>query len=127
MNLERLAEGLAPRAIVGSPSVDVQDLAYDARRVGPGALFFCYPGERADGHDFAAEAAERGAAALVAERELDLPVPQVIVEDARAAMGPAAGLFFGHPTESLRVAGVTGTSGKTTTAFLLHSILGQAG
>jgi UDP-N-acetylmuramoyl-L-alanyl-D-glutamate--2,6-diaminopimelate ligase len=127
MNLERLAEALAPRAIVGSPSVDVQDLAYDARRVGPGTLFFCYAGERTDGHDFAAEAVGRGAPGLVVERELDLPVPQVVVDDARAAMGPAASLFFGHPTESLRVAGVTGTSGKTTTAFLLHSILGQTG
>src|SRR5262245_42001273 len=127
MNLERLADALAPRATVGSPSVDVLDLAYDARRVEPGTLFFCYPGAQADGHDFASEAVERGAVALVVERELRVPVPQLVVADARAAMGPAANLFFGSPTEALPIAGVTGTSGKTTTAFLLHSILTAAG
>src|SRR5262245_58472076 len=127
MNLERIAEALAPREIVNSPSVDVQELTYDARRVSAGALFFCYPGTRADGHDFAGDAVRRGAVALVAERRLDLPVPQLVVADARAAMAPAADVFFGHPTEALVVAGVTGTSGKTTTAFLLHSVLDAAG
>ena len=127
MNLERLADALAPRATVGSPSVDVLDLAYDARRVEPGTLFFCYPGAQADGHDFASDAVERGAVALVVERELRVPVPQLVVANARAAMAPAASLFFGFPTEALPVAGVTGTSGKTTTAFLLHSILMAAG
>jgi len=127
MNLERLANALAPREIVGSPSVDVQDLAYDARRVEPGALFFCYAGARSDGHDFAPEAVDRGAAALVVERPLDLALAQLVVEDARAAMAPAADVFYGHPTQELRVAGVTGTNGKTTTAFLLHAILEAAG
>jgi UDP-N-acetylmuramoyl-L-alanyl-D-glutamate--2,6-diaminopimelate ligase len=127
MNLERLAQALAPREIVGSPSVEVQDLVYDARRVGSGALFFCYPGERADGHDFAREAVDRGAAALVVERQLDLEVPQVVVDDARAAMGPAADVFFGRPSEELRVAGITGTNGKTTASFVLYGILEAAG
>jgi UDP-N-acetylmuramoyl-L-alanyl-D-glutamate--2,6-diaminopimelate ligase len=86
-------------------------------------LFFCFPGEKADGHDFAAGAVEAGAVALVVERELDVAVPQVVVVDARAAMAPLAARFYGDPTGELRVVGVTGTNGKTTTAFLIREIL----
>src|SRR6266542_2635199 len=110
MNLEGFIATIRPR-----------NLAYDARQVTPGALFFCVPGTRADGHDFAAAAVERGAVALVVERTLDVDVPQFVVADARAAMAVAADAFFGRPSEQLVVAGVTGTNGKTTTAFLLHS------
>jgi len=113
--------------VVGDPATEILDLAYDTRAVTPGALFFCVPGMRADGHDFAAEAVANGAAALVVERPLDLPVPQVVVADARAAMAAAADEFFGRPTEELAVAGVTGTSGKTTSAFLLYAVLAAAG
>jgi UDP-N-acetylmuramoyl-L-alanyl-D-glutamate--2,6-diaminopimelate ligase len=127
MDLERLVSALGPVEVLGSPSVEVRDLAYDARTVVPGALFFAVPGERADGHDFAPEAVERGAVALVVERSLDLPVPQVVVRDSRAAMAPAADVFFGEPTAELEVVGVTGTSGKTTTSFLLFAILAAAG
>src|SRR5204862_4780699 len=101
--------------------------AYAARAVEPGALFFCVPGTRADGHDFAPDAVARGAVALVVERPLDLPVPQLVVDDARAAMAVAADVFFGEPTRELEVVGVTGTNGKTTTAFLLYAILAAAG
>jgi UDP-N-acetylmuramoyl-L-alanyl-D-glutamate--2,6-diaminopimelate ligase len=127
MNLERLVAALGPVDVLGRAPVDVRDLAYDARAVTSGAVFFCVPGSRADGHDFAAEAVERGAVALVCERALPLPVPQLLVPDARAAMAPAADEFFEHPTRELAVAGVTGTSGKTTTAFLLFAILAAAG
>jgi len=127
MELERLVAALAPVEVLGGPSVEVRDLAYDARAVGPGALFFAVPGGRADGHDFAPEAVERGAVALVVERRLDLPVPQVVVPDTRAAMAPAANVFFGEPTRELEVVGVTGTSGKTTTSHLLFAILAAAG
>jgi len=127
VNLERLIAGLAPIEVVGRRSVEISDLAYDARRAVPGALFFCVRGERADGHDFAPEAIERGAAALVVERRLDLPVPQVVVASSRRAMAPAADGFFGRPTQELTVAGVTGTNGKTTTAYLLHGVLDAAG
>jgi len=106
---------------------DVTDLAYDARAVTPGALFACIPGFRADGHDFAPDALERGAVALLVERELDLPVPQLLVADAREGLALAADAFFGHPTRELAVGAVTGTNGKTTTAFLLYSILAAAG
>ena len=106
---------------------DVRDLAYDARSVSPGAMFFCVPGSRADGHDFAPDAVKSGAVALVVERQLEIDVPQLVVGDVRAAMAIAADVFFGEPTRSLEVVGVTGTNGKTTTAFLLRSILEAAG
>jgi UDP-N-acetylmuramoyl-L-alanyl-D-glutamate--2,6-diaminopimelate ligase len=106
---------------------DVTDLAYDARAVTPGALFACIPGFRADGHDFAPDAVEHGAVALLVERELDLPVPQLVVADAREGLALAADAFFGHPTRELAVGAVTGTNGKTTTAFLVYSILAAAG
>jgi UDP-N-acetylmuramoyl-L-alanyl-D-glutamate--2,6-diaminopimelate ligase len=127
MDLALLIDALAPVEVVGRAPVDVTDLAYDARDAGPGSLYFCIPGSRADGHDFAREAVANGAAALVVQRALDLPVPQLVVGDARRAMPVAADEFFGRPTEQLEVAGVTGTNGKTTTAFLLYAILAAAG
>jgi UDP-N-acetylmuramoyl-L-alanyl-D-glutamate--2,6-diaminopimelate ligase len=127
MDLERLAAVLDPVDLYAPQPVEVRDLAYDARAVTSGALFFAVPGERADGHDFAGEAVECGAVALVVERRLELAVPQVVVRDSRAAMGPAADVFFGQPTRELEVVGVTGTSGKTTTCHLLFAILAAAG
>ncbi len=86
------------------------------------------PGRRSDGHEFAPAAVEAGAAALVVERELELPRRRrCVVADARAAMAPLAARFWGDPTAELRVVGVTGTNGKTTTAFLLREILEAAG
>lgn len=113
--------------IAGEGSVAVDELSYDSRKVGPGTLFFCVPGEKVDGHDFAPQVVAAGAAALVVERELEVAVPQVVVGDARAAMAPAAARFYGDPTRELRVVGVTGTNGKTTTAFLVREILEGAG
>ena len=127
MDLERLAAALGAVEVVEPASVEVLDLVYDARHARPGALFFCVPGAHVDGHDFAPQAVENGAVALVVERPLALPVPQIVVRDSRAAMATAADEFFGRPTEELQVAGVTGTSGKTTTSFLLYAILAAAG
>src|SRR5918911_1261080 len=110
-----------------APEVEIAQLAYSSAEVAPGALFFCVRGFTADGHDFAPDAVKRGAAALVCERPLGLGVPEVVVEDSRAAMGPAAARFFGDPTAELRVVGITGTNGKTTTAFLVRHLLEAAG
>ena len=107
--------------------VEVRDLAYDTRAVSPGALFFCIPGSKVDGHELAGEAVRKGAAALVVERRLPLDVPQLLVSSVREAMGPIAAEFFGRPSLELDVAGITGTNGKTTSAFLLHAILAEAG
>src|SRR3954451_8362138 len=117
MDLERLVATLGAVELVRRAPVEVTDLAYDARHVVPGSLFFCVRGARADGHEFAPEAVERGARALVVERPLELPVPQLVVPDSRAAMAPVADEFFGRPTAELEVVGVTGTNGKTTTTF----------
>src|SRR3954463_11021705 len=127
MEIDQLIAALAPAEVLRPAPVEIADLAYDARAVGPGTLFFCVPGTRADGHDFAADAVGNGAVALVVERPLDLDVPQLVVPNARAAMPVAADEFFGRPTEELQVAGVTGTNGKTTTTFLLYAILAAAG
>jgi UDP-N-acetylmuramoyl-L-alanyl-D-glutamate--2,6-diaminopimelate ligase len=110
-----------------APEVEISALAYASNSVTPGALFFCVPGFTSDGHDFAPEAVKRGAAALVSERKLDLGVPEVVVDDVRAAMGPAAARFYGDPTAQLDVVGITGTNGKTTTAFLVRHLLEAAG
>src|SRR6478735_5995519 len=112
MQLERLIAALAPTDVVGGGAPEIRELAYDAREVPRDSLFFCVPGAKADGHDFAAAAVEQGAVALVVERPLGLEVPQLVVPSVRAA---------------LPVAAVTGTNGKTTTAYLLASILAAAG
>jgi UDP-N-acetylmuramoyl-L-alanyl-D-glutamate--2,6-diaminopimelate ligase len=111
----------------GAPDVEITGLAYSTADVAAGSLFFCVPGFRADGHDFAPDAIERGAAALVCERELGLGVPEFVVPSVREAMGPIASRFYGEPTGELRVVGITGTNGKTTTAFLTRSILEATG
>ena len=128
MELEELLRAARVAAeLRGEGSVEIRDLAYDSRRAGRATLFFCFPGERTDGHDFAAAAVEAGASALVVERPLELDVPQALVEDARAAMAPIAAAFNGDPTSELGVIGITGTNGKTTTAFLVRHLLEAAG
>ncbi len=112
-----------PGAALEGPDVEIADLAYDDRRVASGTLFFCVRGMTRDGHEFAADAIERGAVALVVERPLKLGVPEVQVPDVRAAMAPAAARFNGDPSAKLEVVGVTGTNGKTTTAFLARELL----
>ena len=123
VELDALIRALAPSEVTGALPVEIGDLAYDTRRVTAGALYFCVPGRRVDGHDLAWEAIERGAVALVVERPLEVGVPQLVVVDSRAAMAVAADAFFGEPTKELEIAGVTGTNGKTTTAILLRAML----
>src|SRR5580765_5026649 len=127
MNLERFVAALGPVEVVRPAPVDVRDLAYDTRTVTPGTLFFCVRGSSADGHAFAPTAAAVGAVALVVEEPVAVESPQLVVPDVRRAMPAAASLFFGDPTAELEVAAVTGTNGKTTTAFLLHAILDADG
>jgi UDP-N-acetylmuramoyl-L-alanyl-D-glutamate--2,6-diaminopimelate ligase len=124
MDLNRLASVIGA---ANAASTKIHDLAYDTRSVTPGALFFCIPGANVDGHDLVPEALERGAVALVVERTVVAPVPQLIVDSVRRAMPLAATLFFGNPSHELEVVAATGTNGKTTTAFLVHSILAAAG
>jgi UDP-N-acetylmuramoyl-L-alanyl-D-glutamate--2,6-diaminopimelate ligase len=111
----------------GPADVEVTGLAYDSRQAGPGTLFFCVRGFQNDGHDYAPQAVERGAVALVVQRPLGLGVPELVVGDVRAAMAPAAARFHGDPTARLRIAGITGTNGKTTTAWLVRHLLESTG
>jgi len=131
MELSTLIEAVGPRSVRGRADTDITAVTYRAEAVVPGALHVCVPGFTADGHDFAGTAVANGAAALVVERELDFEVPQLVVASSRAAMAAAADAFYGHPSRELDVVGITGTNGKTTTAFLMHAVLaaavGQAG
>lgn len=102
---------------------EVSDLAFSSRDARPGSLFFCVRGFSADGHEFAADAVADGAAALVAERPLGLGVPELIVEDARAAMPTLARRFFRDPSREIDAIGITGTNGKTTISYLVRQIL----
>ena len=111
----------------GPADVRITGLAYDNRAVEAGSVFFCVPGFTRDGHDFAPDAVQRGAAALVVARPLGLGVPEVQVSDVRSAMAVAAARFHGDPTARLDVVGITGTNGKTTTAFLTRALLEGAG
>jgi UDP-N-acetylmuramoyl-L-alanyl-D-glutamate--2,6-diaminopimelate ligase len=127
MKLSELIAATHVEALRGDPETEISSLAYDSSRVAEGTLFFCVRGQTRDGHEFAPAAVEAGAAALVVEEDLELPVTQVRVADARASMAPLAARFWGDPTAELQVAGITGTNGKTTTAFLLREILEAAG
>ncbi len=127
MRLAELVRELDSARVIGNADIEISSLAYDSRRARPGTLFFCVPGEKVDGHEFAAAAVGAGAMGLVVERELEVGVLQVVVPDARAAMAPLAARFWGDPTAELKVVGITGTNGKTTTAFLVREILEAAG
>ncbi len=111
------------------PAVEVTGLQYDSRRIQPGEVFFAFAGERTDGHRFIPQAVEKGAAAVVSERTppADAPLPWVQVPHGRVALALASLNFYGHPDRRLRLTGVTGTNGKTTTVHLVDSILRAAG
>lgn len=111
----------------GDGSTPIAAIGYRSADVTPGSLFFCVPGDRVDGHDFAAEAVERGAFALVVDRWLPLEVAQARVPSVRESMGPIAATYAGHPSDRMTVVGVTGTSGKTTVTYLLEAVLRSAG
>jgi UDP-N-acetylmuramoyl-L-alanyl-D-glutamate--2,6-diaminopimelate ligase len=126
MQLSELA-GLMLTATRTGPDIKVGGLETDSRKVKHGDAFICLPGHTVDGHDYAESAVERGAAALVVERELDIAVPQIIVKDCRLAMAIMADRFYGSPSRKLAAIGVTGTNGKTTTTYLIERILRDAG
>lgn len=125
--LERLFEGM-PATIKGDARQAITSLATDSRQVRPGALFFCLRGERADGHAFVQAALEAGALGIVADHDLSAPGgTRVIVADPLAALSKVAARFYGDPSSSLTLVGVTGTNGKTTTTYFIESIARAAG
>ena len=124
--LEELLKALDTCEVRGHPEIAIHDVAYRSGEVKAGSLFFCVPGSRTDGHAFAGDACERGAAAVMVEHWVDAPCAQVRVPSVRAAMGPVSAAFFGRPSDALTLVGVTGTNGKTTTTYVLESIFRAA-
>jgi UDP-N-acetylmuramoyl-L-alanyl-D-glutamate--2,6-diaminopimelate ligase len=125
--LAGLLADVAGAEVHGDPETPVRSIGYRSEDAETGSLFFCVPGDHADGHAFAGEAAARGACVLVLERRLPIDVTQVLVPSVRASMGPVASAFYGRPADSLTIVGVTGTSGKTTVTYLLEAVLRAAG
>jgi UDP-N-acetylmuramoyl-L-alanyl-D-glutamate--2,6-diaminopimelate ligase len=128
-SLNEAAHTLPPHigwTLVG-PDAVVAGITHDSRHVGPGMLFCCARGTSSDGHTFAVTAVSAGAVALVVDHLLDVDVPQLVVPDVRAAMPYLASAVYDNPSRSLAVFGVTGTNGKTTTTWLLQSVLEHAG
>ena len=112
----------------GDMNTEIGAVTCNSREKTENGLFFCIPGTRFDSHDFAPQAVENGCAALVVERYLpEVKVPQVRVSNGRGAVSRIAAAFYGHPARQLRLAGITGTKGKTTTSYMLKSICEQAG
>ncbi len=127
--LKELLGGLEYTLDGGSADVEISSLAYDSRECSPGTLFFCVPGYNVDGHDFVAEALTRGASALVAERAVEAPPEITVVRAAssRKAMGMMSAAFFAHPSRKMKLAGVTGTNGKTSVAFMIDALHREEG
>ncbi len=123
MNLERLISSLLIYKSIGNINIEVNDLKADSRIVEQGDLFICLPGFVTDGHKYAQNAIDKGAVAVICERKLPVKVPQIIVKDVRFAMAVLSDKFYNHPSTRLKVIGVTGTNGKTTTTHLIDKIL----
>jgi UDP-N-acetylmuramoyl-L-alanyl-D-glutamate--2,6-diaminopimelate ligase len=123
MKVNELSSCLAASRLYGDGDIEISDIQTDSRRVKPGDLFICLPGHTVDGHEYAPQAAAKGAVALVVERKLDTDLPQIIVDDSRFAMSVMSNAFFGSPSSRMRMIGVTGTNGKTTTTYLIERIM----
>ena len=125
MRISELFQNTSCRLI--GDDCEITSIQCDSRRVEPGCLFVCVVGTFQDGHQYAEKAAQAGAAALLVQRELPIDLPQVIVPDTRIAMAEAAAMLYDHPAAKMRMVGVTGTNGKTTTTYMLKAIAEKAG
>ena len=129
MKLTKLLERLTYEVIQGKEEIEITELTNDSRKVCEGSVFVCISGAVSDGHKFVGEVAEKGAAAVIVEKEVKAPkdVTVIRVEDTRYALALASAAYFGYPAEQLKVIGITGTKGKTTTTYMVKSILEGAG
>ena len=127
MLFSELVKDQGCRLVNFTTDFEVKRIEYDSRRVKPGDIFSCVVGTFMDGHTFAESAMKNGAYALIVERELPLPVTQIIVPNSRRAMAELAMKLYGYPAKQLRVIGVTGTNGKTTTTYMIKSVAEKCG
>ncbi len=126
MRISELIQGMEFKEIINFQDVEIESIEYDSRRISPGALFVALRGGRFDGHTFIPMAQRSGALCFITEKRVETPLPQVVVDDARDALSFVARKFY-KEAEELNKIGITGTNGKTTTSFLVHSILNSAG
>ena len=123
MLLSRLISLLSDYKTKNFKDIDIKSLSYNSNSIQEGCMFICIKGERTDGHNYAADAVSKGAAAVFAEKELDLDVPQIIVKDTKRTLAYISAAFYGEPSKELNIIGVTGTNGKTTVTHLIQKIL----
>ena len=126
MNLENLIKNLEAK-VIGETNLDILDITYNSKKVKKGSLFVCLCGENSDGHDFAKDAERNGAAAILCEKQVQVNIPQIIVSSTRKALSKVFSCFYDNPQNKLKIIGLTGTNGKTTTSFLIKSILEESG
>ena len=126
MNLENLIKNLEAK-VIGETNIDILDITYNSKKVKKGSLFVCLCGENSDGHDFAKDAERNGAAAILCEKQVQVNIPQIIVSSTRKALSKVFSCFYDNPQNKLKIIGLTGTNGKTTTSFLIKSILEESG
>lgn len=127
MELEYLLENVDYKSKNRISGIEIGGLCADSGKVKKGDLFFCYKGKSKDSHNYAGEAIANGAAAIICERELNAGVPEIVVNDARSLIAPLARRFYGYADKKLKIIGVTGTNGKTTTTYMLDAIFRAAG
>lgn len=126
MNLENLIKNLEAN-VIGETNLDILDITYNSKEVTKGSLFVCIRGENSDGHDFAKDAEKNGAAAILCEKQVQVNIPQIVVSSTRKALSKVFSCFYDNPQNKLKIIGLTGTNGKTTTSFLIKSILEESG